>query len=67
MLHLCLDIGGPTLSFVIAARSYFRPLDVGAIVFNVRSNVDFPFNILPCRVISGVVRFPYPCEELSNK
>ena len=49
MLHLCLDIGGPTSqsshfrsSVSFAARSYFRPSDVGVIMFNVRATVDFP-------------------------
>jgi hypothetical protein len=42
-------------SVSFAARSYFRPLDIGVIVFNVRATVDLPSNILPCRVIPGVV------------
>lgn len=43
-------------SVSVAARSYFRLLDIGVMVFNVRATVDFPANILPCRVIPGVVR-----------
>ena len=39
-------------SVSFAARSYFRPLDIGAIVFDVRATVDFPSNILLCRVIT---------------
>lgn len=53
MLHPCLDIGEPTLAIVIlrssvsfAARSYFRPSDIRAVVFNVRSNVDSIYSLV---------------------
>lgn len=53
MLHPCLDIGESTLANVMlrssvsfAARSYFRPSDIRAIVVNVRSNVDSIYSLV---------------------